>query len=1109
MPTAEVEAVAAYFRTVSAIHTSGVAVDETSYYPALVNLLNAVGDTLKPKVNCIFGLRDLGHGFPDGGLFTANQSREQKPARGAIEVKPASADLDQLAAGEQVRRYWSGYGQVLATNLRAFTILGAAPDRRPEPYRFETCELADSEAAFWRLASKPERAAAQVGVRLLEFLRRALLLRATLASPEDVAFFLASYAREALARIEAAPLADLAGLRDALESALGLRFEGEKGEHFFRSSLIQTLFYGMFSAWALWAEEHPTESSSHFNWRNAAWLLKIPVLRKLFHELADPGQLRSLRLSELLDWSAAALRNVRRGEFFARFRAGNAVQYFYEPFLEAFDPDLRRELGVWYTPPEIVEYMVARVDQALRTELDLELGLADPNVIVLDPCCGTGSFLIEILRSIARTLSSQGQGGLAAAEVRAAARDRVFGFEILPAPFVIAHLQIGMLLAREALAFEPDESAGVYLTNALTGWEPPQDKTHKIPWAELEHERASSGKVKRDATVLVIIGNPPYNAYAGVSPAEEQGLVDPYKQGLAAEWGIKKYNLDDLYVRFFRIAERRIAEMTGRGVVSFISNYSYVGDPSFVVMRGRFLREFDRIAIDNLNGDSRATGKLTPEGMPDPSVFSTDLNREGIRVGTAICLAVRRKRHGRNTPVAYRDFWGVNKRKNLLDSLQLSTPEYANSKPASDNRYSFRPMHVGADYLSWPRVTELCATPPLNGLMEKRGGALIDINPEALAERMRVYFDRKLSWEEYRAGHAALVDTRGRFAPKAARRRLLREEHFSSKRILRYAVRPFDTRWCYYTAVRPIWNEPRPALREQLWPGNRFLLTRPAGVAQPEGVPFSFVSILGDNDYLRGHAYYVPFELRDGIEPDPDSPRLLDDGGRVQTANLSALVRAHLQRLGYKRLDGSEIADFVWCHVLAIGYSPRYLSDNADGIRQDWPRVPLPNTRQAFEHSATLGAELAAWLDTEHAVKFSAEFRALAELRNVTGKPVRPADCSITAGWGRRGKEGVVMPGRGKLARHADSVDVYLNPQIYWANVPEAAWDFTIGGFQVLKKWLSYRESTILSRPLTMDELREFSDTARRLTAIVQMQPRLDDSYLDCADEIGITPNGG
>src|SRR5207249_2709550 len=145
--------------------------------------------------------------------------------------------------------------------------------------------------------------------------------------------------------------------------------------------------------------------------------------------------------------------------------------------------------------------------------------------------------------------------------------------------------------------------------------------------------------VKREVPILVILGNPPYNAFAGVSPEEEQGLVEPYKEGLIKEWGIKKFNLDDLYVRFFRLAERRIVQgPPGKGIVCFISNFSFLSDPSFVVMRKRFLSDFDKLWLDCMNGDSRETGKLTPDGKPDQSVFSTQPKPQGIRAGAAIGL---------------------------------------------------------------------------------------------------------------------------------------------------------------------------------------------------------------------------------------------------------------------------------------------------------------------------------------------------------------------------------------------------------------------------------------------------------------------------------------
>ena len=500
---------------------------------------------------------------------------------------------------------------------------------------------------------------------MLEYLKRVLLHNAPLAAPQDVAGILASYAHDARLRIEQADLPALTSLRQALEDALGLRFEGEKGEHFFRSTLIQTLFYGVFSAWVLWARRRdakPSEKTGFadalretaapyavaggFDWRSAHYLLRVPMLRALFVQVADPARLGALGLIEVLDWTAAALNRVDRAEFFKSFDEGHAVQYFYEPFLHAFDPELRKELGVWYTPEEIVRYQVERVDAVLRSELGLADGLADPNVVVLDPCCGTGAYLRAVLRRIAVTLHEKGGDALVANDLKKAAMERVFGFEILPAPFVIAHLQLGLELETLGAPLsdrcDPPERAGVYLTNALTGWEPPKEKPKQIAFPGFDDERDAAGKVKQEKPILVILGNPPYNGFAGLAMDEERDLSNAYRTAkkVAAPQG---QGLNDLYVRFFRMAERRIVEKNGQGVVCFISNYSWLDGLSFTGMRERYLDVFDKISIDCLNGDKYKTGKLTPEGAPDPSVFSTEFNHEGIQVGTAIALLVRKR----------------------------------------------------------------------------------------------------------------------------------------------------------------------------------------------------------------------------------------------------------------------------------------------------------------------------------------------------------------------------------------------------------------------------------------------------------------------------------
>ena len=228
-----------------------------------------------------------------------------------------------------------------------------------------------------------------------------------LSRPQDVAFFLASYARDALIRVEARPdLPGLLNLRSALERSLGIAFDARDGEHLFRSTLVQTLFYGLFTAWA--AHDH----ARPFDWRAADYDLNLPVIRLLNNLIRAPQSLRPLDLETLLDAATATLARVDRAAFFVNFDAAHAVQYFYEPFLEFFDPKLRKQLGVWYTPPEIVEYMVERVDRVLRKELGRADGLADPDVWVLDPCCGTGSYIVEVLKRIRTTLEENGLGDL-------------------------------------------------------------------------------------------------------------------------------------------------------------------------------------------------------------------------------------------------------------------------------------------------------------------------------------------------------------------------------------------------------------------------------------------------------------------------------------------------------------------------------------------------------------------------------------------------------------------------------------------------------------------------------------------------------------------------
>ena len=281
-----IHAVEAYFAELGRVRGSGGATGELSCHPALGTLLNAVGATLKPKVFCVGELADLGAGRPDFGLYAARQARKgrpregQVPERGAVEVKAADDDAGRAAESAQVRAYRERYGLVLVTNLRAFVLVGE--DAAGRAAKLETLRLADTEDEFWRKVENPRAFAREAGPGLAEYLARALSHRAALAEPKDLAWLLASYARDGLARVEAAGDApSLTAVRGALEEALGVRFEGERGERFFHSTLVQTLFYGVFSAWVLWARQTPPPAG-RFDWRTAVWHLRAPVLRALF-----------------------------------------------------------------------------------------------------------------------------------------------------------------------------------------------------------------------------------------------------------------------------------------------------------------------------------------------------------------------------------------------------------------------------------------------------------------------------------------------------------------------------------------------------------------------------------------------------------------------------------------------------------------------------------------------------------------------------------------------------------------------------------------------------------------------------------------------------------
>ncbi|MDI9431953.1 MAG: N-6 DNA methylase [Planctomycetota bacterium] len=1110
-----VDPVESYLKDLSEIWRSGGGVAEESYYGAMQKLLDEIGSKLKPRVRCVGQLKNTGAGAPDFGLFTADQFQRAKdtlpiegqlPSRGVIECKPWDDDSFARSESAQVSKYWKRYNLVLVTNYRDFVLIGR--DDGGKPLRLESFRLAESENTFHAMLAHPRKTASEHGPRLAEFLRRVMLHAAPLTEPEDLAWFLASYAREARFRVEQkADLPALEGLKKALEEALGMKFEGDKGEHFFRATLVQTLFYGVFSSWVLWSREHRDRPGYKFRWHDTAWTLHVPMIATLFDQIAMPKRLKPLGIDEVLDCAGVVLNRVDRAAFFSRFEDEHAVQYFYEPFLKAYDPELRKELGVWYTPPEIVQYQVERVDRVLREELNIADGLADEQVVILDPCCGTGAYLVETLKRIHKTLQEKGRSALTAQRLKKAAMERVFGFEILPAPFVISHLQLGLLLRQLDAPLNPDgsERAGVYLTNALTGWEPLEDPKSLLPFPELKAERDKANEIKQQARILVILGNPPYNGFAGTAVQEERDLVTAYRTTKRAPKP-EGQGLNDLYIRFFRMAERRIVEKTGKGVICYISNYSWLEGLSHTGMRERYLDAFDRIWIDCLNGDKYKTGKLTPWGEPDPSIFSTEQNREGIQVGTAIALLVLstpkapdEEAHCRT--LSFRHLWGKGKHAEIQRNARgEEQAEYETLCPQVSVGYPYSPICIDQDYMTWPALPDLFPV-SFPGVKTSRDEFLVDIDHLSLEKRITAYFDPTVSHEEIARRWPTVMAQASGFTPIETRDYLLRRGPTKGS-LVHFAYRPFDTRWLYWEPETKLLDRNRAEYHPHVFDGNLWLSG--AQHHRREFDPPTVHRHLGCLHLYERGANLFPILLR--VQSVADN--LFAKRTTGTQPNLSERADTYLATVHGAPED-------LFFHSLATFFSATYVAENSFSLRQSWPRVPLPRTKGALLASAALGRRVAALLDTEKPVdgvttgQIDSRLRDIGAICRVGGGSLDPhaGHLDVTVGWGHAGQGGVCMPGAGKVEvrgqddetlRRAfgdEMLDVYLNEHAYWSNVPKAVWEYRIGGYQVVKKWLSYREKALLGRGLKVEEAEYVTEMVRRIGALILMQPELDGNY--------------
>ena len=526
-------------------------------------------------------------------------------------------------------------------------------------------------------------------------------------------------------------------------------------------------------------------------------------------------------------------------------------------------------------------------------------------------------------------------------------------------------------------------------------------------------------------------------------------------------------------------------------------------------MRERYLEAFDAVRVDNLHGD-RIISEYAPDGRTSETVFALRGQSPGIKVGTSIALLSRSRTVADTSPggrILYRDFHQARadeRRQALVDSLGAPAIDagYSALEPNFRLGLPFKPAAVSDEWFDWPALPDLFPV-SFPGVKTSRDGFLVDVDLDRLRARVADYFDAALSHEEIAQRYPRVMKTTARFDARKVRNALLARGGPDEAGFIRFAYRPFDNRWLYWEAETKLLDEKRADYKPHVFEGNMWLVLQ--NKARPDLSPPLVISNIGDLNQMNSSVYCVPLWLgEDGLG--------LNGDGMQRRLNVSGGAQSYLERLGANVQD-------LFHHVLAVLHDSTYNQVNADALRAEGPRIPLlgwpdgeaEGAAEALAQSAGRGRDLARLLDTGTSAPgvtqgaLRPEITAIAVPATIDGHNMTGADFALMAGWGHYGSGEAVMPGQGRVVERAltpadraalgDTVatlgettfDIHLNSNAFWCNVPAGVWTYELGGYQVLKKWLSYRERAILKRPLSDKEVQYFTDTARRIAAILQL----------------------
>lgn len=1005
--------------------------------------------------------RVAGKGAPDFKVTRAGA------ILGYVENKQIGENLDQVLKSDQIAKYKSLSGNILLTDYLHWIWL---KDGRVQA-RESLCFPHDLENP--RFKPDPERvrvvagliegffSQAPVGLNQAKPLAEALAVRAHL---------LRDHLAEELIRQE----------RDHREGRLFGLFEVFRNHVFkelttaeFADAFAQMLGYGLFLA-RLNANAEPVTLANAREYVPGSFRL-IRELVEFLTELDRPEYAairwvveEILSIVNGLDLSAInrdlsfnnrkAIGQKVKGEDEEEHRLfeRDPFVYFYEDFLAKYDAKLRKARGVYYTPPPIVNFIVRAVDDILKDMFGIPDGLADhKRVTVLDFACGTGTFLLEVLERIFENIGGAASGK-ASAVVREHILKNVFGFEYLIAPYTIAHLKLSQFLKDKEHALREQERLQVFLTNTLEPIVP--QKNFLLPALSDEAEKAQAVK---DRPILAIVGNPPYSGHSKNKGAWITAAIDGYKfvvekdaQGREHRRPLGEKNpkwLNDDYVKFIRFAQLKM-DAVDEGIVGIITNHSWLDNPTFRGMRQSLLRSFDRIYVIDLHGNAKKKERA-PDGSDDQNVFD-------IEQGVAISLFVKKK--GLSKGVWRADWWGSRIGKyQAAAQEEMRTVAWEPIQPSgSFLTFTASDDEKRAEYESgWP-VTEIL---PVNvlGFQTHRDGFAIAFDREEIVARVKAFLDPSRSDQDLER-HYGLSSNRDWSVAKG--RQLLKTDPNWASRIMQSAYRPFDTRWCLLGY--DFMDYPRREFLDHVAGRDNVLLcVGRAGGAIPER-PWELVTVasmpVDANGFRRGGISCFPLYL---YPPQEGSRRRTDlfgeddlFAGRERIENIAPRFRKWLDDKYAYRFTAEEVFGFIY----AVLHAPAYRRAYEEFLRIDFPRIAFPEKGEHFQALSALGWDLA----QKHLLKDVPRLG----LGRFTG----------------RGND-TVETSRYVPAEQA----VHINGTQFFAPIPEEVWNFHIGGFQVLDKYLKSRKGRVLS----LDEIANVESVTNILAFTVSRMAEIDEVF--------------